>query len=306
LFISNYPGTFVVPDSSMPFSLAQIAAVSLVLFASSVVQGAVGFAAGLFGIPLLVLSGISFPDAVAITLVAAAPQNIIPAWQLRREIDFRRALRPMLIRFAFLPLGVFALYLIGHERKDAASQLVGVIVLAIVAVQRAWHVEPQRHLHPAWEWVAFGLGGFLLGLCGMGGPPMVLWVLAHDWPMNRGRAFLFFIFATGLIPQAFLLWLFFGDAMFHAMLLGALALPPVLVGLWCGLYVSRLVSDQMLRRISVALLLLVAASAIIMPLMRFTTRRPEPPPAVGSHAASSREFDLIANVFLKLRREPGR
>ena len=128
---------------------------------------------------------------------------------------------------------------------------------------------------------------------------MVLWILAHDWPMNRGRAFLFFIFATGLIPQAFLLWLFFGDAMFHAMLLGALALPPVLVGLWCGLYLSRLVPDKMLRRISVALLLLVAASAIIMPYIRFSSKRTDAPPSAGSHAASGRENRLNRQSLLK-------
>ena len=73
----------------MPFSLEQYLIVSVVLFLSSIVLGAVGFAAGLFGIPLLVIAGISFPDAVAMSLVAAAPQNLIPCWQLRREIDFR-------------------------------------------------------------------------------------------------------------------------------------------------------------------------------------------------------------------------
>src|SRR6476469_8768888 len=98
----------------MPFSLEQYLIVSLVLFLSSIVLGAVGFAAGLFGIPLLVIAGISFPDAVAMSLVAAAPQNLIPAWQLRREIDFRAALRPMLIRYASMPLGVLALYLVGQ------------------------------------------------------------------------------------------------------------------------------------------------------------------------------------------------
>src|SRR5262245_7620571 len=119
----------------MSFTFEQYAVVSLVLFFSSIVQGAVGFAAGLFGIPLLMLAGVTFPDAVAISLVAAAPQNIIPMWQLRREIDFRRAIKPMLIRFATLPLGVAALWLVGRGSKDTASQIVGVIVLAIVAVQ---------------------------------------------------------------------------------------------------------------------------------------------------------------------------
>jgi uncharacterized membrane protein YfcA len=249
------------------FSLSQYAAVSLILFASSFVQGAVGFAAGLFGIPLLVMAGVSFPDAVAMSLIAAAPQNIIPAWQLRHDIDFRRALRPMLIRYALMPVGVFVLWLVGRESKDSASQLVGVLVIIIVAVQQLFHVHPQPRLHPAWEWLAFGMGGFLLGLCGMGGPAMVLWVLAHDWPMNRAKAFLYYIFATGLPVQALLLWLFFGMEMVNAMVLSAAAFPSVLLGLWCGLYVARLVPDRMLRRLCVAVLILIGASAILTPYL---------------------------------------
>jgi uncharacterized membrane protein YfcA len=254
----------------MLFSFESYVAVSLVLFASSIVQGAVGFAAGLFGIPLLMLCGVSMPDAVAMSLVAAAPQNIIPAWQLRREIDFRGALRPALIRFAFLPLGIYALSLVGQERKDLASQLIGGIVLVIVAVQWLWQTHPQPKLHIAWEWLAFSLGGFLLGFCGMGGPPMVLWVLAHDWSMIRARAFLFFIFAIGIPIQAFLMWLRFGGEVVDAMLLSASALPAVLIGLWLGLQLSRLFPDRALRRMSVAVLVLIALSAIVAP---YSSRR---------------------------------
>jgi len=252
----------------MSFSLEQYATVSLVLFFSSIVLGAVGFAAGLFGIPLLVLSGISFPDAVAMSLVAAAPQNLIPAWQLRREIDFRRAWRPMLIRYAFMPVGVFTLWLIGHGNKDTASQIVGCLVLGIVALQRFWKVRPQPRIHDGWEFLAFSLGGFLLGLCGMGGPVMVLWVLAHDWPMNKSRAFLFFLFATGLPVQALLMWSFFGAEVLDAMLLSATALPAILAGLSVGLYLAKLIPDQALRRLCLAVLVVIALTAIISPYVK--------------------------------------
>ncbi len=252
----------------MEFTLAHYVVVSLVLLASSVVQGAVGFAAGLFGIPLLVLCGVTFPDAVAISLVAAAPQNIIPTWQLRREIDFRRALKPILIRFGTLPIGVAALWFIGQTSKDLASQIVGVIVLVIVAVQRLWRVEPQPRLHPAWEWLAFGLAGFLLGLSGMGGPPMVLWVLAHDWPMNQARGFLYFIFSVGLVPQGILMWLFFGNEVLGAMLISAAAFPAIVAGLWVGLAIGKAVPDRILRTVSLGVLILIAASAIIAPYFK--------------------------------------
>jgi uncharacterized protein len=119
----------------------------------------------------------------------------------------------------------------------------------------------------AWELAAFSLSGFLLGFSGMGGPPMVLWVLAHDWPMNRARGFLFFLAATSVVPQGVFLWLRFGSTALDAMLLGAAATPAVLVGLWCGLFLGRLVPDRALRRISVALLVLIALSAILNPYL---------------------------------------
>ena len=239
--------------------------VSLIILASSVVQGAVGFASGLFGTPLLMLTGMSLPDAVAISLVTSAFQNCIAAWQLRRDIDFARALRPMLIRFAMLPVGAAALYAVGKENNALAGQIVGAIILGIVAVQQLVQVPPQPQLHAAWEWLAFGLGGFLLGLCGMGGPPMMLWALAHDWPMNRLRAFMYFIFVTGLIPQGLLLWLTFGNEILWPMLLGLGVLPAVLVGLYLGLYLGRILPDRFLRSVSVAVLVLIALSAIASP-----------------------------------------
>lgn len=251
----------------MPPAILQYLLVSLILFFSSVVQGAVGFAAGLFGIPLLMLTGIALPDAVAISLVAAAVQNVAAAWQLRREIDFRLALRPMLIRFATLPLGVWTLSLVESDQKDAASQIVGIVVLAIVAVQAALRVEPRESLHPAWEWLAFGMGGYLLGLCGMGGPAMVLWVMAHKWPMDRARAFLYFIFATGIPLQALLLWMAFGRQILTAMLLGLAALPSLVAGLYLGLWLSRLMPDRVLRVLSWIVLVLIAISAIVMPYL---------------------------------------
>jgi uncharacterized membrane protein YfcA len=141
-------------------------------------------------------------------------------------------------------------------------------VLGIVALQRFWKVQPQPRIHDAWEWLAFSLGGFLLGLCGMGGPVMVLWVLAHDWPMNKSRAFLFFLFATGLPVQGLLMWSFFGTEVLDAMLLSAAALPAILAGLSVGLYMSRHFSDYAMRRLCIAVLLLIALSAIISPYVK--------------------------------------
>ena len=46
-----------------------------ILLFSSVIQGAVGFAGGLFSIPLLMLGGSTLPEAVSINMIAATVQN---------------------------------------------------------------------------------------------------------------------------------------------------------------------------------------------------------------------------------------
>ena len=253
----------------MPFSLAQYAAVSFVLFFSSVVQGAVGFAAGLFGIPLLMLSGVSFPDAVAISLVAAAPQNIIPAWQLRHEIDYRRALRPMLIRYALLPVGVCMLWLVGHGSKDVASQIVGVIVLLIVTVQRAWPCRRKSDCtRPGngWrlDWAAFCWAS-------------AAWEVRHG-PVGAGARlvdesrghFCFISLRRDLFRRPCSCGCFLEPKWSMPMLLSAAALPVVLVGLWCGLVLSRRIPDQLLKRASVVVLMLIAVGAIGTPYLRAT------------------------------------
>ncbi|MEX2173214.1 MAG: sulfite exporter TauE/SafE family protein [Pirellulaceae bacterium] len=249
----------------MPYSPTELLLVAGILLASSVVQGAVGFASGLFGIPLLMLTGISLPNAVAISLVASAVQNCTAAWQLRHQIDYRRDLRPMLIRFALLPLGALALWWVGQAGKEGASLMVGVVLLTMLALQWWLAVPPQPSLHPAWEWLAFGAGGFLLGLCGMGGPPMVLWVMAHDWPMPRARAFMYYLFATGMPLQALLLWLLFGNDILWAMLVGLVTLPVLLVGIHIGLAIGNRLPDRLVRGLATAVLLLIAVSAIASP-----------------------------------------
>lgn len=252
----------------MHWDLSQYLLIAAVLLASSVLQGAVGFAAGLFGTPILVLCGVKLHEAVTINLVSSALQNSLAAWRMRKDIDFARARRPLLIRLLTLPLGALALFSLGGAGQGLVSQLVGVIVLCILGVQWCFQTDPRDEIPWGWEWLAFGLGGFLLGLCGMGGPPMVLWVMAHKWPVAKAKAFLFYIFASGLIPQGILLYLFFGNAIFLPILYGLAAAPSLIGGTLAGLWFGARIPDAALRRLSIFVLALIALTAILTPWIK--------------------------------------
>jgi len=187
---------------------------------------------------------------------------------LRKEIPYRVALRPSIIRLITLPPGVATLYWVGNPNNDVASQIVGCIVLLILGTQWILSVPPQDHLHWGWEIPAFGMGGFLLGLCGMGGPMMVLWVMAHRWPIVRAKAFLYFIFATGMIPHAFFLWLFFGNSLFAAFWLGIAGIPALIVGMLIGLKIASHLPDHVVRRLTIGVLVVIALSSILVPMVR--------------------------------------
>ncbi|WP_254513755.1 sulfite exporter TauE/SafE family protein [Anatilimnocola floriformis] len=248
--------------------MAQYLTVFAILLASSVVQGAVGFAGGLFAIPLLILAGFSLAEAVSINMIASTVQNFLGAWRLRRDIDYRAAVMPTILRFMALPLGVWTLRCVGSASESLASQVVGGIILAILAIQWIFSVPPQDKLHWGWEIAAFLGGGYLLGLCGMGGPVMVLWVMAHRWPIKRAKAFLYYLFATGMIPQAIFLWLFIGQSVVIAFWLGVIAIPALVLGMLLGLKIASYLPDHVIRRLTVAVLILIAVSAIVAPYFK--------------------------------------
>lgn len=245
-------------------------AIASVLLASSVVQGAVGFASGLFAIPLLLLVGLSLPQAITINIVASATQNLLGAHSLWGEIPWDRVAFPVLLRTLAIPLGLVGLYFLdAHVARDTVRQFVGGLLLLFIAGQWVWQSrqaepddEPPR---TPWQWIAFLGAGFTLGLCGMGGPPMVLWVNAQNWPAARTRAFLFFVFLTGVIPQGLLLYFTFGGEVLAAGLLALTAVPAAVLGTWAGLWLGSLMARERLRIATMGVLVLLGLWSLVSP-----------------------------------------
>lgn len=253
----------------MDLTALQYLEVGVIFFLSSIVQGAVGFAAGLFGIPLLLMVGIDLPEAITISMVSSIIQSALGYYQIGHEVEVRDAVRPLVIRIASLPLGAAALWLTTESLDPRqVKQVIGVVLLAIVVFQWAWNVQPRESLASFWEYIAFGLGGFMAGFCGMGGPPMVLWVMAHNWSAIKSRAFLFLMFLVGVPPQSLLLVWFFGwEKIAPALLLGLLGIVVMLLGTMVGLKVGGAMPKWRLRQVIYAMLTLIAVSNILAPLL---------------------------------------
>lgn len=249
----------------MPLDYPHLIAIALVLMAGSFIQGAVGFAFGLFAIPALALVGVPLQHAIPVVAGATLVQTSWACRHLREHIQWGQTARVALVRAIFTGIGV---WLLAHQlapNPTLAKQLLGIVLVTIVVVLWTLRIKPRERLHPIWGAIAFPTSGLLGGTFGMGGPPLVLWATAHQWTTHRTRAFLLSnFFAITPIQLAFLL-LAFGRPAGQLMLLGLACGPAVLLGSQLGLTAGHRLSPTRLRTVAFILLLIIAINAILAP-----------------------------------------
>lgn len=250
----------------MFYSLHEILLIALVMTFGSVVQGAVGFASGLLGVPLLVICGFSLPEAAIINLVSTSIQNFTGAWKLRDYLDIRELIYPTLVRLLAIPLGTASVsWLSERITASQSKQLVGGILLAVVSLLWCFRVKRRETLNYFWQTLAFFSSGFLLGFASIGGAPMVIYVNSLTWGVNKSRAFLFFCSAVGQPLAMWFFWQQFGERFWTPVSSTLVVLPAILAGLWVGLPLGGRLSQPVFRNITLGLITLTALAAIISP-----------------------------------------
>jgi uncharacterized membrane protein YfcA len=240
-------------------------AIGLVLWFSSMLQSAVGFAFGLFAVPLMLWLGLHPQDVVALVVGAALFQSAFGVYHLRRHVPWRRIVLPVVSAAVTLPLGVLALSVVAGLETTVVRQLFGLVLLLLLPL--IGRATPKEALHPGWAVLAGASSGLLGGMSGMGGPPLVLWVIAHDWSSHEIRAAILAQIVVRIPIQVALMAFVFGTEILWPMLVGLAFLPVVLVGSAIGLWIGHHISGQVLRRIAVLLLALIGIVSIAAPVL---------------------------------------
>ncbi|MCA9191852.1 MAG: sulfite exporter TauE/SafE family protein [Planctomycetales bacterium] len=241
----------------------------LILATAAFIQATVGFAAALFGLPLLLWVGIDLMTSQVLIITAMLPQNMFAVWKLRHSIDYREIVFPATIRIGALPIGVAGLALVMSWSAESINQFVGLLILLAVIVQSFVDIEWKNADHPFWIIVTFGSSGILQGISGMSGPPMVLWVHGRRYSADRARAFLFAMYISNFIPQICLLHYKFGTTVWQAVGVATLSIPFVLASAALGLRLGSWLGDRWLRPITYVCLLMLALSSLLDPWLKW-------------------------------------
>ncbi len=249
--------------------IGMIVAASVLIFAA-IVQSIIGFAFNLLALPLLIWSGLSLAQAIALSSVPILVQVSIATYKLRYKVPWSEVILASMIRFVSLPVGVSLLYLINDYDPTTVKQFVGAVLLLILTIQSLIHIPPRAKLGLGWDILAFGLSGLMLGMLAMGGPPVVLWLMAHDWSAIKSRAFMAALFFIAAPVQLGLLYWKLVDEVAEFFLYGALMTPLVIASSLAGIHLGNRLNRKRLRRFIIFFLFLTGLASLLSPWLHFS------------------------------------
>ena len=240
-----------------------IVTVGAVLGFAALIQSAVGFGFLLFATPLILWIGFPLPAVVTLVSTCSTVQAVLGARHLRASVPWRLTLTATIVRLIAVVVGLYLLTKIVNLYVNYIKLVVGSIVGLIVIVKLLFQPQPVEKLHWGWAGFTFVVSGLLSGICGIGGPPLVLWAIAQNWGTNKVRAFLFAVLAISTPIQITLLGLTFGVELFKYVVIGIAFFPVAYLGYTVGLPIGDRMRKRRHRLIADIILLLVAASTVM-------------------------------------------
>ncbi len=236
------------------------------LFLGGFIQSSAGFGFGLFALPLLLFLKLKLFEAVLLVIIGSALQKVIGIGYFRKVINLRE-ISPLIISgLSGLPLGIFLMFKVSGLNQDIVKQVIGFLIFFILILRWMKVVKPVSSVKSFWTKIAGFISGILNGFANIGGPPVVLWVLAQKWENRKMRATII-TFSLFFVPfQIFGMILIYGNKLSNIILTAIILSPFVVIGSFAGLKFGDLFSNKVLERIMEILLLTIAMLSVIKPL----------------------------------------
>lgn len=239
----------------------------LTLFSAAILQSAVGFGYALFATPILVWSGIPLQEVIVIIAMGTFIQSAAGVRSLREHIPWKHALTATALRVVWLIIGLLILKKLILLDVRYILFTVGSVVVLLVLLQLIFKPKPVEKIHWAYTFLAFSSSGIFAGTLGMGGPPLVLWVMAHDWPQEKTRAFYFATFLTFIPILILLMRILPGFGPLTKPIVTGLAFSPVIyAGSLLGLLIGKRMSKKRLYLLTCIFLMAMGVSAMLSSL----------------------------------------
>lgn len=239
------------------YSPAELAAAISIIVAAGIVRGFTGFGAGLVAMPLLTLMW-SPVEALAtnVLLGIAATAQLAP--QAARTANWRD-MGPMTIAIVLAtPVGVWLLVTLD---PGAVKKAIAVFVLiATLLTLYGWTYRGPRGAVPAAA--AGGIGGIVNGLAGVGGPPMVLYLISLPESPETHRANIVMSLASTGVVSLIAMGLA-GAFSIKIAVNAAILLGPSILAVWVGARLFRVLPARMFRLVILWFLVAISVAMLL-------------------------------------------
>ncbi len=247
--------------------IIEIFKIGSVLILGCIIQSSSGFGFGLFAIPILLFFGFDLPATVAMVMIGSAIQKVMALNYLKNAVDWKTMIPFMLTGLLSLPLGIYGMFRVSAMDQSVVMQVIGILVLLLLVMRWKGRIKTREIVPSIWGYTAGFFSGLLNGFANIGGPPLVLWTLSHQWSNRKMRGTII-AFALIFVPFQVALMLYaFGIPLINPMVKMILLSPTVLLGTWLGLKIGEKISKDHLKIYMQVLLFFIAISSIAKPFL---------------------------------------
>ena len=230
---------------------------ALVIGGAGLAKGFAGFGAGI--ILTILLSFVYGPvQAVAMLMVLDLLALIQMMPRAAGQTDWRLIGPLALISCLLAPVGLYALLSV---EPDTMRRAIGVVVLSMALIMLSgWRYRGATR--PAVTGGVGVLAGLLMGGTGLGGPPVILYVLSQPEPARRARAGMVSYFA---VVTVFMIVVLAWRSAINELTLWRCAILAPWFGftIWVGSHLFQLGSEAAFRKIVLSILVVAGLAAII-------------------------------------------
>jgi uncharacterized membrane protein YfcA len=238
------------------FTYFQVAFLSGAAFLAALVRGFSGFGSALVYMPLA--AQFLTPFQALTTIVIFDLMGPLPmVRKASKECEANDLFRLIAGLIVALPLGVYTLTLVPAEAFQYSVSVVAMLALVLFLSG----IRYRGELTPPLLYVTGASSGFLHGIAGIPGPPVILLYMASTRPVQIIRANTFlFLFTTDIVMLPSLA--LFGRLDPSAMILGAVLIIPNLIGILVGSRLFRPNHDKTYRTVAYVIIAVAAISGL--------------------------------------------
>ncbi len=224
---------------------------------AGVIRGITGFGGAMvMSPPLALLLGplVAVPVALLLEALAGTPMLV-----QNRALVRWRVIGPILAAsFVTIPLGVYILITVDPQlmRRIIAATVIGFSLLLL----RGWRYAGQHRL--ATGVGLGGLAGVMVGATSMGGPPVILYLLAGPDRIETTRANLTFFVAGISFAGIAMLWVA-GVLNLRALILAAALAPGYYLGMVLGSRLFARFNDTRFRQFTLVFMMVVSTAILL-------------------------------------------